>query len=167
LFVIPPHYGQGDGGKPATNDGASVGKAKKEMRAGQAEINAETEASQEKTNAKIVAGHEEMKAHQDKVDVEAKAHHDQLKEDIKGHMGVLLEGLRSCENGTTCQVLSVVCPENSKAGLKEMEANMITLKESSDKMDATDLEANPEATEAVLEQKELHKEQLNMDTIGS
>jgi hypothetical protein len=39
----------------------------------------------------------------------------------------------------------VVCPDNSKAGLKEMQAVVDTFKEGLSKMNATDLEENPEA----------------------
>jgi hypothetical protein len=53
------------------------------------------------------------------------------------------------------------CPENSKAGPE------VTFNESSDKLEATDLEANLEATEVVLERKELRTEEANMNTIGS
>jgi hypothetical protein len=64
-------------------------------------------------------------------------------------MEACLEGLRSCGIETTaCQVLSVVCPENSNAGLKEMEANVITFEESSNKIEVTKMEATLEPTEA-------------------
>jgi hypothetical protein len=43
-----------------------------------------------------------------------------------------------------CGLVTEACPENSKAGLGEMEA----FEESSDKIEATDLEANPEEMEA-------------------
>jgi hypothetical protein len=131
----------------------------------------EMKAGQDKTNAKIEemkAGQEERKAHQDKVDAEAKAHHEQLHQDINGYMEALLEGLRSCGKGTTiCKVPSVVRPENSKTGLKEMEAAVNTFEEHSSKMDATDLEANSEATEAVQQRQELCEEEISVDNIGS
>jgi hypothetical protein len=67
-------------------------------------------------------------------------------------MEALLELLKSCEEGTTAgQVRSVVCPENSKAGLKTMEVEVITFEESSYNVEATNLEANPGATEAAVE----------------
>jgi hypothetical protein len=53
-----------------------------------------------------------------------------------------LPGLRSCERGATAFQATEACPENSKAGLKEAEAPVITFEESSDKMESTDLEAN-------------------------
>jgi hypothetical protein len=54
----------------------------------------------------------------------------------------------------------VTCPDNS-------EGDVITSKESSEEMDATRLEANPEATEAAVERQELLKEEINVDNIGS
>jgi hypothetical protein len=45
------------------------------------------------------------------------------------------------------------CPEKSKAGPEEMEA--------------TNLEVAPEEMEGVMERQELHKEEANMDTLGS
>jgi hypothetical protein len=129
---------------------------------------AEIQAAKADINAKTEVGQEEMKARQDKADAEAQAHHDQLKQDIKGHMEVILEGQGSCgKRTTTCQELSVVCPENAKAGLKEMKAGVITFEDSSDKMDTMDLEANAEAMEVVMEGKKLHKEKLNVDAIRS
>jgi hypothetical protein len=106
-------------------------------------------------------------AHQDKADAEQKAHQDQFK-DIEGHMEGLLEGLRSCgRRMTACQVLSVACPEKSKTGSEEMEAEVVTFKECSDKMEATDLEANTDATEAVVEQQKLLKKEINFNNIRS
>jgi hypothetical protein len=76
----------------------------------------------------------------------------EFKEDIKRHMQALLEGLKSRGKGTTaCQVSSVACPEESKAGPEEMEADVIVFDETSDKMDAKDVEATLEATEASVE----------------
>jgi chromosome segregation ATPase len=87
-----------------------------EMKTNQAEIKSDI-------NAKIEAGQEEVKARkekvdaeanvcQDKADSEAKARQDQLKQGINGHM----EELRPCGHSmTTCQVPSVVYPDNSKA----------------------------------------------------
>jgi hypothetical protein len=40
------------------------------------------------------------------------------------------------------------CPENSKACLGEMKAALVTFEESSDKIEATDLKANPGEMEA-------------------
>jgi hypothetical protein len=57
------------------------------------------------------------------------------------HMEALLEGLKSCGKGTTLyKVPSLVYPDNSKAGLKEIESAVNTFEERSSKMDATDLE---------------------------
>jgi hypothetical protein len=43
----------------------------------------------------------------------------------------------------------------SKVGPEEMEADVVTFVERSSKIDATDLEANLEAKEAVMERQEL------------
>jgi hypothetical protein len=67
----------------------------------------------------------QAEANQDKEDAEATAFQDKFTEDMKDYMEALLEGLRSCGNWTTiCPVASVVCSDNSKAVLKEMEAAM-------------------------------------------
>jgi hypothetical protein len=79
------------------------------------------------------------------------ARHEQFQQDIKGHVKALLEGLRSCGKRTTiCKVPSVVCPDNSKASLKEMEAVVDTYKQHSDKIEATNTEVNLGAMEAIL-----------------
>jgi hypothetical protein len=51
----------------------------------------------------------------------------------------------------------VACPEKSKAGPEELEADVVTFEGSSDKKEAMNLKANPEATEAVVERLELRK----------
>jgi hypothetical protein len=72
-------------------------------------------------------------------------------------MEALLEGLSSSgERMTARQVLSVASPKKSKASPKRTEA-VDTFEGSSDRMETTDLEANPEATEAVVEWQELRK----------
>jgi hypothetical protein len=58
------------------------------------------------------------------------------------------------------QAEMLACPDNS-------EADVITLEESSEEMDATRLEANPEPTEAAVERQELFKEETSHDNIGS
>jgi hypothetical protein len=71
---------------------------------------------------------------------------------------VLLEGFRSCTKRTiACQVSSVACPEKSKAGPEEMEGDVVAF-EDLNKMEATDLEVNPDATETILEWLELLKD---------
>jgi hypothetical protein len=44
---------------------------------------------------------------------------------------------------------------------------VVRFKESSEKLEVTDLEANLVATEVVLERKELRTEEANTDTTGS
>jgi hypothetical protein len=62
----------------------------------------------------------------------------------------LPEGLRSCGKRTTAwQVLSVACPNKSTAGPERTETAVET----------TNFEANPEATDAVVERQE-HRERL-------
>jgi hypothetical protein len=51
----------------------------------------------------------------------------------------------------------VACPDKSKASPEEIEADMDTFAERSRKMEATDLEANPEAAEVVVERQVLCK----------
>jgi hypothetical protein len=90
------------------------------------------------------------------INVEAKALQYQLKEDVIDDMKALLEGLRSCGKRTTaCQLSSVGCPNKSKVGPEGTGAAVDIFKRISDKMEATNLEANPEATEAVVELQEL------------
>jgi hypothetical protein len=73
-------------------------------------------------------------------------------------MEALLEGSRSSGKMTNiCKVTSEVYPENSKAGLKTLETDVITFEKSSDKMEAISLEANPGATKAAVEWQELHE----------
>jgi hypothetical protein len=52
---------------------------------------------------------------------------------------------------TACQVSSMACPKKPKAGPEGTEAAVDTFKGSSDKIEAKGLEANSEATEAVVE----------------
>jgi hypothetical protein len=48
-----------------------------------------------------------------------------------------------------------------------MEDTVVTMKGSPDRMEATDVEATPGATEAIMERQELHKEEINFGNIGS
>jgi hypothetical protein len=65
----------------------------------------------------------------------------------KGHMEACLVGLRSCGNRMTiCQVSSVAWPEE---------------------MEATNLEANLDATEATVEWQELCEKEINIKNIES
>jgi hypothetical protein len=58
-----------------------------------------------------------------------------------------LLGLRSCGRGeTACQGVTEACPENLNASPEVMEAMVFTLEGSLGEVEATDLEANPEAT---------------------
>jgi hypothetical protein len=97
-----------------------------EIRAGQAKMKSDI-------NAQTVVC-------QDKVDAEAKAGQDQFKEDKKrpygnpsGGTGVLWK------RDDSLQIPLVVCPEKSKAGPEEMEADMITFKERSHKIEFKDV----------------------------
>jgi hypothetical protein len=54
----------------------------------------------------------------------------------------------------------VACPDNS-------EGDVITSEVSSEEMEATNLEATPEATEAAVERQELFKEETSPNNIGS
>jgi hypothetical protein len=61
----------------------------------------------------------------------------------------LLEGLKSGGKRTTaCLVSSVACPKKLKASPDGKEAAVDTFERSKDKMEATNLEASPEAMEA-------------------
>jgi hypothetical protein len=60
----------------------------------------------------------------------------------------------------------VVCPDNLKGGPEETLAVVDTFEESSDKVEAKDVEATLEATQAAVELQELTKE-TNLDNIGS
>jgi hypothetical protein len=109
----------------------------------------------EKMKARQEKADAEVQARQDKADGKAEAAINSVRSDeersLHQHMEALLEELRSCRKRTTiCMLASEVCQDNSKAVLKEMEAAVNTLEERSRKMDATDLEANPEATEAAV-----------------
>jgi hypothetical protein len=71
---------------------------------------------------------------------------------VQQHMENCLEGLRSCgERTTTCKVASEDPPEKSKAGPERMEDAAVTFEGSLDRMETSDVEATPGATEAVLE----------------
>jgi CHAT domain-containing protein len=111
-------------------------------------------ARQEEAADKIAAK-QEMKAD---INAQVADCQDQFKEDIKGHMEAFLDELRFCGKRTTaCQVSSVASPNKSKAGLEVTETAVVTFKERLEKMEATDLEANPEATDAIVERQELRK----------
>jgi hypothetical protein len=115
------------------------------MKEMEADINAQAAVHQEKTNAEMKAGQAEMEA---KTEVrlermEAAMHsiRSDIERTVQQHMEALLEGLRSCGNGTTiCKVALEACP---------------------------DLEVIPEETEAILERWELCKEETNVENIGS
>jgi hypothetical protein len=66
----------------------------------------------------------------------------------------------------TMTVASEACPEKSKPGPEGTKAAVVTFEEISDRMEATDLDANPKATEAAVERQELCNEELNVVNIG-
>jgi hypothetical protein len=71
-------------------------------------------------------------------------------------MLAFLDELRSCGKGTTaCQIASQASPDNSKVDPEEMDFEVVTIEELSDKMKAVGLEVNPGAREAIVEQQEL------------
>jgi hypothetical protein len=99
----------------------------------------EAEARQEKADADAKARHEEAAARQEMRNAEAKVRHERFL--------ARLDGLTSYGEGTaTCQTETT---------------------SSSEEMEATNLEATPEATEAAVERQELFEEEINFDTIGS
>jgi hypothetical protein len=59
------------------------------------------------------------------------------------------------------------CLEKGKAGLEETEVMMDVFEERLDKMDTTDLEANPEEKETVAEQQEVPNEEAAVEMIGA
>jgi hypothetical protein len=59
------------------------------------------------------------------------------------------------------------CLEKGKAGLDEIEFMMDVFKERFDKMDTTDLEANPEEKETIAEQQEVPNEEAAVEMIGA
>jgi hypothetical protein len=59
------------------------------------------------------------------------------------------------------QEMTEACPEKSKAGPE----GMVTKVDTFEILD--NMETNPEAMEAAVEQQELHNEMLNVDNIGS
>jgi hypothetical protein len=125
-------------------------------------------ARQGEAAAQTAANQDEIKARQEKVEAEAKTRQEQLKGYIKRHTEVLLEGLRSRgKRMTACQVWSVACPEKSKTGPKETGVDADTFEERSNKMEATDLGAYPEATKAVVARQELLTREINFDNIVS
>jgi hypothetical protein len=148
-----------------------------------ADINAQAAARQEEAEPQAAASlkqfEEKVKAAQAEMEARPEArlermetamHSVPLDRDriIQQQMGARLEGLRSCGKRTTiCKVASVACPEESQSGPKEMEADVITFEECSNKMDATNVEATPVAKEDVLERQELREEETNFHNIGS
>jgi hypothetical protein len=111
---------------------------------------------QEEATTPIAANQEEMKGRQHKEDAEAKTRQDQLKVDIKCPMEAFLEELRSCEiRMTACHISSVAYPKKPKARPGVLKVNVDIFEERSSKMEATDLGANQEATDAVVLRQEL------------
>lgn len=78
-------------------------------------------------------------------------------------MEAFVEELRAWQKEmVACQEVTEACvektkatPENSKSSLEEMEAALDVFEDVLKKMEAADLEANPEATGASVEQQEL------------
>jgi predicted RNA-binding protein len=120
------------------------------------EVTDSTLSSQEAHLERMMAFREEMKMRHETMMINIKG----LRGDIKGNqqkMEVLLEGLRSCGKWTTaCQVVSEAC-------LEIIEATMVTFEESSDKMEAADLMADPKAMEAIVKRQELRNKKINVD----
>jgi hypothetical protein len=120
-------------------------KMEAKMMAGEAELKEEV-----KTKQGVMKANQEIKAD---VDVKVEVRLKQLNEDIKGDMEAL-EGLKSYgKRMTACQVSSVVCPGTSKVGPEEIEADVVTFEECYSKMEATNLEVNPDATATVMERQ--------------
>jgi hypothetical protein len=100
----------------------------------------------------LLTRQEEVAARHEEAAVQAAVSLNEFKEDINGLREALLKEMRSCEKRTTASKLwSVACPEKSRADPKEMEADVVTFEERSNKMEATTLEENSEAREAVVE----------------
>jgi N-methylhydantoinase B/oxoprolinase/acetone carboxylase alpha subunit len=104
-----------------------------------ADVNAQVVACQDKADAERKAGQEKAEASLKEFMEDIKCHIQaslkDFKDDIKGHMEACLEGLRSCGKRTTiCKVAMEACPEKSKAGPEEMEADVITFEESSEQI---------------------------------
>jgi hypothetical protein len=98
----------------------------------------------------------EVKANQEKADANVK----ELKEDLIANQAkkeARLERMETLLGLRPCEVAIEACPENSKAGLEEMEAAMFTFEGSSD----------DEETEAAAEQQKLRNEGMKVDTVGS
>jgi hypothetical protein len=132
-------------------------------------MNAEMKASQERTSAEIKAAYVDAKARQEKADADAKARHEEaeasqekadakiearlermeatmysMRSDIERslhqQMGALLEGSRSFGTRTTiCRVPPATCQTETTSSSEEMEA--------------TNLEATSEETEAAVERQ--------------
>jgi hypothetical protein len=83
----------------------------------------------------------------------------EAKEEARLERKEALLGLRPSEEVTKA------CPENLKPGLNEMEVAVVTIEDSSDKMEASDLEATQEATETAVEWQELCNKETELDNI--
>jgi hypothetical protein len=104
-----------------------------DAKASKERANAEMKASQERANAEIKAG-------QEKVNSKMKAAYEELTADLKAMVAWMAAN----------QTEMLACPDIS-------EADVITFEKSSEEMDATRLEANPEETEAAVERQDLFK----------
>jgi hypothetical protein len=132
----------------AAQRAASLKKFEEKMKAAQAEMEAMAEARQDKSDAETS--------------------HEQFHQGIKCHMEALLEGLKSCgKSATICKVASVACPDNSKPGPERMEDAVVTFERSLDRMEATNVVATSEKTEATVVGQELFIQEMNIDNIGS
>jgi hypothetical protein len=107
-------------------------------------------AREEEIEAKAEARQQWAEARQEKANAERKAAYEELTADLKAMVA------RMAAN----RAEMLACPDNSEAGV-------ITSEESSEQMDATRLEANPEETEAAMERQDLFKEKTYFDNIVS
>jgi hypothetical protein len=156
-WMIPLKRGDGGGTKPAGDDGASVGKAKRGNDTAREGLKAYMPRSrQDKQTWKPRQFRQQ----------EAAASLREFREDIRGHVETDLEGLRSCGKWTTaCQLSSMAYPEKSTSGPEGTEAKVDAFERCSDKMETTDLEINPEAVEIVLERQE-HSKTWTLSVVG-
>jgi hypothetical protein len=134
----------------------------KEMEGSLQQIMEHLLANQEKTNAEKKVGEAEMEtkigARLERMEAAMHFVRSDIERTVQQHTEALLEGLRSCgERIVICKVESEACPEKSKAGPERMEDAVVTFEGSLDRIESTDVEATPGATEAAVERQKLFK----------
>jgi membrane protein involved in colicin uptake len=144
-----------------------------EAAARQEKAEADAKARQEKVEAHVKARHEEAAARQEKATAELKAAHAEMKAaqaEMEAMGEARQEKMKADINASIEVIQEKRIAELKAAILASFRGTTIYQTETtscSEEMEATNLEATSEATEAAVERQDLFNEELNAENIGS